>query len=58
MKALVVPNGAEHLSGLSASFGLAQHREGLDTPARLLEAADQALYRAKNRGRDCIVIAG
>lgn len=57
VKALAIPNGAETLSGLSASFGLAQHREGLETPAQLLEAADQALYRAKNQGRDCVVIA-
>lgn len=36
---------------ISVSIGIAQLTEG-DTPASLLERADQALYRAKNQGRD------
>jgi diguanylate cyclase (GGDEF)-like protein len=36
---------------ITVSIGIAQLTAG-DTPASLLERADQALYRAKNHGRD------
>lgn len=35
----------------TASFGVAEYRDG-DTPERLTERADKALYRAKARGRN------
>jgi two-component system, cell cycle response regulator len=38
---------------VTASFGVADH-EGLDTPEEMIQAADQALYRAKNAGRNCV----
>lgn len=57
VKGLAIPCRTGTLSGLSASFGVAQHRDEFDSSARLLEAADQALYLAKNRGRDRVVIA-
>ena len=38
------------------SIGVAQYRPG-DTAASLVERADQALYRAKNAGRDRIALA-
>jgi diguanylate cyclase (GGDEF)-like protein len=37
------------------SAGLVEHRMG-DTVERSIERADQALYRAKNQGRDCTVL--
>lgn len=54
---LRLPLAEGELSGLSASFGLAQQRDAFETPGRLLEAADQALYQAKNEGRNRVVVA-
>jgi two-component system cell cycle response regulator len=42
---------------LTASFGVAEWQEG-DTIDGLLRHADRSLYRAKNRGRDCVVAGG
>jgi diguanylate cyclase (GGDEF)-like protein len=43
---------------VTASFGVAEvhhlGREALPTAARLIDAADQALYAAKDAGRDCV----
>ena len=41
---------------LSASIGIAQWREPEEDTSRLLLRADAALYRAKLRGRDCVVV--
>jgi diguanylate cyclase (GGDEF)-like protein len=41
---------------LSASIGVAQWSEPAEEPSRLLMRADAALYRAKLRGRDCVVV--
>jgi len=41
---------------LSASIGVAQWREPAEESSRLLMRADAALYRAKMRGRDCVVV--
>jgi PleD family two-component response regulator len=41
---------------LSASIGVAQWREPAEEPSRLLMRADAALYGAKLRGRDCVVV--
>jgi diguanylate cyclase (GGDEF)-like protein len=46
------PDGSVTLSG-----GVARYVDGMDTPARLLAAADQAMYQAKARGGDCVQIA-
>lgn len=40
---------------LSVSVGLAAGEPGRDTPERVFDRADQALYRAKNQGRDRVV---
>lgn len=42
---------------LSLSAGLASRREG-ESPEQLYRRADQALYRAKEAGRDRLVVAG
>ena len=37
---------------VTVSIGVAQNGEGLDSSAEVLRAADKALYRAKNKGRN------
>jgi len=46
------PDGAVTLSA-----GLARYVPGMDSPARLLAAADQAMYAAKAAGGDCVRVA-
>ena len=43
------------INGIKASFGIAEYRAE-DSPEKLLKRADQALYQAKDRGRDQIVV--
>lgn len=45
------------LPGPTASFGIAVYPANGATPADLLKAADQALYRAKREGRDRVCAA-
>lgn len=47
--------GAGHSAGsvsVTISIGVAENAERLAAPEEVLQAADQALYRAKNRGRN------
>ena len=46
-------NGTD-LPGVTASIGLAQHKGGAESMEQLIAACDEALYRAKRAGRDCI----
>jgi len=41
---------------LTCSFGVAQFRAGIDTPVSLFERADKALYKSKNRGKNCVTL--
>lgn len=43
---------------VTTSIGVAQHHRGLPHPATLVEAADQALYRAKKLGRNRVELDG
>ena len=51
-----IPWAGEGLT-VTASFGLAQTLPGEVNVEALIERADQALYRAKNDGRNCVRIA-
>ncbi|MEO6743621.1 MAG: GGDEF domain-containing protein [Caldimonas sp.] len=42
---------------LTASIGIAQWRMPTEEPSILVMRADAALYQAKQRGRDCVVVA-
>lgn len=53
----VVPRGVERPAGLpplTVSVGIARARASMHRSAELVDAADQALYRAKGDGRDCV----
>lgn len=54
--ALQVPTAAGEI-GITASFGVANAEQGT-TVDEIVAAADAALYRAKDAGRNCVVYAG
>jgi len=45
------------LGAISLSFGVAVFPEHGNLPEALIQAADQALYKAKTKGRNCVVLA-
>jgi diguanylate cyclase (GGDEF)-like protein len=50
---------AEFVAGrITMSAGIAQYGEGMGSPELLVAAADQALYQAKDAGKDCWRISG
>jgi diguanylate cyclase (GGDEF)-like protein/PAS domain S-box-containing protein len=42
---------------ITASFGVAEWHSGIESDEALMLLSDQALYEAKNRGRNCAVVA-
>ena len=52
----VFKDGRGEYFSVSGSFGLAEWSPDIDSKESLLEAADQALYRAKKNGRNQVVI--
>ena len=48
----------DHTLNITISIGIAQFRNGEDTWETLLNRADNAMYEAKNNGRDRWVVAG
>jgi diguanylate cyclase (GGDEF)-like protein len=46
-----------HIISVTISIGVAQFRPGVDTWDTLLNRADNAMYDAKRKGRDCWVVA-
>lgn len=57
MKLLRLEYEGQSLGSITSSFGVACFPEHGQTLAQLVSAADQALYRAKELGRDRVVIA-
>lgn len=53
-KKLTVGDGKKVLGRVTSSFGIAEVQVG-DTIESLFERADQALYQAKENGRNCVV---
>ncbi len=47
----------KNLNGVTASLGVAEYPQDGDTSAALMKAADTALYRAKDGGRNQVVLA-
>jgi diguanylate cyclase (GGDEF)-like protein len=56
IKRLNIPYGNRFLSPPTVSLGVALYPEHGATAEALMSAADVALYRAKNKGRDRIVV--
>ena len=56
IKELQIPHGEQLLGALTVSAGVAQADEHSSNPNEILRAADQALYAAKNAGRDRVVV--
>lgn len=50
-------HAAGHSLRITASFGVATLHGAMNTPTALIEAADAALYRAKNAGRNQVAAA-
>jgi diguanylate cyclase (GGDEF)-like protein len=49
------PHGkSQPLGAVTVSIGVSTFGPGLDTPSEVIYAADQALYAAKARGKNCI----
>jgi diguanylate cyclase (GGDEF)-like protein len=42
---------------LTLSIGVAEYPDGGDTPEELIATADAAMYKAKNAGRNQVVVA-
>ena len=58
LRDLRVQWNGQSLGGFTFSAGIAVLGDDGTTMPQLLQAADRALYRAKDAGRDCVLIAG
>jgi diguanylate cyclase (GGDEF)-like protein len=57
VKQLNAQHGGQILGAVTLSIGIAMCPDNGDNPAQLLKTADDALYRAKEGGRDRIIAA-
>ncbi|MHC4830335.1 MAG: GGDEF domain-containing protein [Planctomycetota bacterium] len=60
VEAARIEAGNDLMLRVTASFGIGQFdpARGITTRAALIEAADRALYRSKNHGRNCVLADG
>jgi diguanylate cyclase (GGDEF)-like protein/PAS domain S-box-containing protein len=58
IRALSVPHRGRYLTSPTVSLGVALYPDHGATSDELVRAADDALYKAKARGRDCMVVSG
>ena len=49
-------NGKKRRLFVTVSIGIAEREEGVTKPWSVVKASDQALYRAKSKGRNCVSI--
>jgi diguanylate cyclase (GGDEF)-like protein len=56
LEKLPIPLPNDHRVRVTASFGFVLSAKGIDAEA-MMKMADEALYKAKNEGRNCIVAA-
>ena len=57
IKTLSVPHRGQYLTPPTVSLGVALYPDHGGSADELIRAADDALYRAKARGRDCLVVS-
>lgn len=43
---------------VTVSIGIGQANSNVNTPGKLIHTADTGLYEAKNKGKNCVVVAG
>ena len=55
VKQLAIEHLGQRVGGMTVSIGIAMHEPGLDRET-MLQRADSAMYRAKNEGRNRVVI--
>lgn len=56
IESMAIPHPASQVSPVvTISAGVASLQNGADTPAALLQLADQRLYHAKRSGRNCVI---
>lgn len=53
---LQIKYGAQQVGQITASIGIALYPEDAKTSSELIEAADKALYQAKSKGRNQVVM--
>ncbi|MGE0494656.1 MAG: GGDEF domain-containing protein [Vulcanimicrobiota bacterium] len=58
IESFVFPLRAGQPGDVTISLGVASYPQQADDPARLVEVADEALYRAKESGRNRVIAAG
>ena len=58
IKTLTIPHRGQYITPPTISLGVALYPDHGTSADELIRAADDALYKAKARGRDCTVVSG